>query len=92
MKGKKHRPEQIVRKLRDVERLQGEGKTLAEAAREVQISEQTLYRWRKEYDGMDKNQLCHLKELENENSQLKKIVANQAIEIDGLRIITEGKW
>lgn len=92
MKGKKHSADQIIRKLREVERLQGEGKTLGEAARDVQVSEQTIHRWRAKYSGMTKDQLVTLKELVAENAQLKRIVADQVITIDGLRIVAEGKW
>jgi putative transposase len=73
--------EQIIVKLREVELYCGQGKTIAEAVRQVGIHEQTYYRWRKEYGGMDTSDARRLKELEKENSRLKRIVADQALDI-----------
>jgi len=77
MKRRRHTPEQIIRKLREAERLLGEGKTIPEAAKAIEISEQTYHRWRNQYGGMKANDAKRLKELERENVQLKRIVADQ---------------
>ena len=70
MKRRRHTPEQIVRKLREVERLLGEGQTIAEAAKQVEISEQTYHRWRNQYGGMKADDVRRLRELERENARL----------------------
>lgn len=92
MKKKNHTPEQIVTKLRRAERLRAEGATVAEATRQIEVSEQTYYRWRREYAKMDKPQIKRLKELEKENARLKKLVADQALDIDILEETLEGKY
>jgi len=81
MAKKNYTTEQIIVKLREVELYCGQGKTIAEAARQAEITEQTYYRWRKEYGGMDTSDAKRLKELEKENARLKKIVAEQALDI-----------
>ena len=91
MKRRRHTPEQIVRKLREVERLLGEGQTIAEAAKQVEISEQT-YRWRNQYGGMKADDAKRLRELERENARLKRIVADKELELDALKEITRGNW
>ncbi len=68
MKRRRHTPEQIIRKLREAERMLGEGKTIPEAAKELGISEQTFHRWRNQYGGMKADEVKRLKELERENS------------------------
>jgi len=73
--------EQIIIKLREVELFCGQGKTVAEAVRQAEISEQTYYRWRKEYGGMNTTDAKRMKELEKENARLKKLVADQALDI-----------
>ncbi len=65
MAGKREKPEEIVSKLRPVEVLQGQGMTIAEAVRQIGVTQQTFYRWRKLYGGMGRSQLRRLKELEN---------------------------
>jgi len=92
MKRRRHTPEQIIRKLREAERMLGEGKTIPEAAKELGISEQTYHRWRNQYGGMKANDAKRLKELERENSTLKAIVADQAIENRALKEIARGNW
>ena len=77
MKRRRHTPEQIVRKLREVERLLGEGQTIAEAAKQVEISEQTYHRWRNQYGAMKADDARRLRELERENARLKRIVADK---------------
>ena len=71
MKRRRHTPEQIIRKLREAERMLGEGKTIPEAAKELGISEQTFHRWRNQYGGMKAEDAKRLKELERENGQLE---------------------
>ena len=92
MKRRRHTPEQIIRKLREAEWLLGEGKTIPEAAKELGISEQTYHRWRNQYGGMKVNDAKRLKELERENGRLKRIVADQALNIDALKEIAKGNW
>ena len=92
MKKKHHTPEQIVSKLRKVEALTAEGATIAEAAKQVGVSEQTLYRWKKQYGQMDRDELRRLKELEKENQRLKKLVAEQALDIDILKEVAKGNF
>jgi putative transposase len=92
MKRRRHTPEQIVRKLREAERMLGDGKAIAEVARAMEVSENTFHRWRAEYGGMKADDVKRLKELERENAQLKRIVANKEIEIDALREVAKGNW
>ncbi len=92
MKRRRHTPEQVIRKLREAERMIGEGKTIPEAAKELQVSEQTYHRWRNQYGGMKAQDAKRLKELERENSSLKAIVADQALEVRALKEIARGNW
>ena len=92
MKRRHHTPEQMIRKLREAERLLGEGKTIPEAAKELGISEQTYHRWRNQYGGMKADDAKRLKELERENARLKAIVADQALENRALKEIAKGNW
>ena len=92
MKRGHHSPEQIVRKLREAERMLGEGKTIPEAAKELGISEQTYHRWRNQYGGMKANDAKRLKELERENATLKRIVADKELEVVSLKEIAKGNW
>ena len=91
MKNKKHTPEQIIRKLREVEALRAEGATVASAVKQIGFSEQTYYTWKRKYQGMDKKRLRELKALQKENERLKKLVAEQALDIDILKEAVEGK-
>jgi putative transposase len=72
--------EQIIGKLREAELLLGQGRNIGEAIRKLGVSEQTYYRWRKEYGGMRVDQARRLKELETENSRLKKLVADLSLD------------
>ena len=92
MKRRRHTPEQIIRKLREAERLLGEGKSIAETAKELEISEQTFHRWRAQYGGMKADDAKRLKELARENVQLKAIVADQALEVRALKEVAKGNW
>ena len=88
MKGKRYTEEQIIRILKEVEL----GKKIAQVCREHGVSEQTVYRWRSKFSGMDVAELRRLKELEAENHQLKSIVAEQAVDIRLLKEINAKKW
>jgi putative transposase len=92
MKRRRHTPEQIIRKLREAERMLGEGKTIPEAAKALEVSEQTFHRWRNQYGGMKADDVKRLKELERENGRLKAIVADQALENRALKEISSGNW
>jgi putative transposase len=80
MAGKREKPEDIVAKLRQVEVLQGQGLTIAEAVRQIGVTEQTYYRWRKQYGGMNRKQLKRLKELEKENQRLRTAVSDLTLD------------
>ena len=88
MKGKRYSEEQIIRILRNVEG----GKAIAEVCREHGVSEQSVYRWRTKYGGMDVPDLRRLKQLEEENRWLKAVVAEQAIDIQILKEVNAKKW
>lgn len=85
MARKNYTTEQIIVKLRQVELLCGQGKTILEACRQTEIPEQTYYRWRKEYGGLNTSDAKRMKELERENTRLKKLVAEQALDISILK-------
>ena len=89
---KRHTPEQIIRKLREAEVALAKGQPMAEVARKLGITEQTYYRWRKEYGGLRVDQAKHLKELEKENSRLKKLVAEQALDNAILKEVASGRF
>jgi len=80
MANKRHRPEEIVTKLRQVEVLVGQGMSRIDAIREVQITEQTFYRWRKQYGGMGTVQLRELKRLQKENERLRRAVSDLTLD------------
>ncbi len=82
--------EQIISKLREAEVVLGEGKTVGDVCRSFNISEQTYYRWRKEYGGMRTDQVRRLKELEKENARLKKLVAELSLDNSILRETVRG--
>ena len=92
MKKRKHTPDQVVRKLREADRLLAEGKQIPEVAKHLEISEQTCHRWRKQYGGLKADDAKRLKELGNENTRLKRIVADKELEIDALREIARGNF
>lgn len=83
-------PEQIVGKLRQIEVLMGQGKTVPVACREAGIVDQTYYRWRKEYGGLQLEQARKLKELQKENAQLRRAVADLTVEKQILKDIAQG--
>ncbi len=80
MAGKRDKPEEIVLKLRQVEVLQGQGNSVADAVRQIGVTQQTYYRWRKEYGGMSRDQLKRLKQLETENQRLRRAVSDLTLE------------
>ncbi len=90
MPKKRYSPEQIVMLLRQVEVATAQGKSIPVACREAGISDQSFYRWRKEYGGLDLDQARKMKELEKENSRLKRLVADLSIEKQVLKDIAEG--
>jgi transposase len=92
MKRRRSTPEQIIRKLREAERLLGEGQTVPEVAKALEVSEATYHRWRNQYGGMKADDVKRLKELERENRQLKAIVADQALENRALKEVARGNW
>ena len=91
-KKKRHSPEQIVKKLRDADAMLAAGKTIGEVIQALEISEATLNRWRNQYGGMKSEEAKRLKQLEEENRQLKKLVADQALDIQMLKDINSKKW
>jgi len=90
MKKKHHTPEQIIRKLRKVERLTAEGATVKEAVRQIEVTEQTYYRWKREYGRMSRDQLKQLKDLKKENARLKKLVADLSLDKAIMKEVIEG--
>jgi putative transposase len=92
MKNRRHTPEQIVRKLREADRLLGEGMELPEVVKFLEVSEATYHRWRAQYGGMKADDVKRLKELEVENARLKRIVADQTLEVAALKEISRGNW
>ncbi len=80
MTKRSHRPEQIIKKLREAEVLLSQGSTVGEAARKIGVTDMTYYRWRREYGGMRIEQVKRLKELEKENARLKRIVADLSLD------------
>lgn len=91
-RGKKHSPEQIVNVLRQIEVAIANGKTTPAACREAGITEQTFYRWRKEYGGLKVDQAKRLKELEQENGKLKRLVAELSLDKQILQDIARGNF
>ncbi|MEK9979937.1 MAG: transposase, partial [Paracoccaceae bacterium] len=80
MAEKREKPEEIVLKLRQVEVLQGQGMTVAEAVRQIGVTQQTFYRWRKLYGGMGRSQLKRFKELEKENQRLRRAASDLTLD------------
>ena len=92
MQHRKHTPEQIVRKLREADKLLAEGADVATVAKHLEVSEQTFHRWRNQYGGMKADDAKELKELRRENGRLKRIVADQALDIDMLKEVAKGNF
>lgn len=89
---KKHSPQQIVTKLRKAEALIADGATQAEAAKAIGISEPTFYRWKNQYGSLTPDQAKRLKELEKENTRLKRLLAERDLDVDMLREVVRGKF
>ncbi|WP_419192682.1 IS3 family transposase [Kolteria novifilia] len=89
--GKRHSPEQIVRKLRDAEAMQNAGKTIGEVCQVLGVSEQTFHRWRQQYGGMKADEARRLKELEQENAKLKRLLAEAELDKAMLKELFQGK-
>lgn len=92
MKKKHHKAEEIIAKLREVEKEQAKGRAIEEICKDLGIADQTYYRWRKLYGKMPVDELKRLKELEKENARLKRLVADMALDNAMLKEIAEGKW
>jgi putative transposase len=92
MSRRRHTPEQVVRKLREADRLLGEGMELPEVLKQLEVSEATYHRWRNQFGGMKADDVKRLKELEVENLKLKRIVADQVLEVQALKEIAKGEF
>ena len=92
MSRKRYTPEQIIGFLREAEVALSKGETVGPVCRRLGISEQSYYRWRKEYGGMKVSQARRLKELEQENGRLKRLVADQALDISILKEVSTGNF
>lgn len=92
MPSKRYSPEEIIHKLRQVDVLLGQGKPISQACKQIGVSDQTYYRWRKSYGGMKVDQAKRLKELEAENARLKRAVADLSVDKLILKEVAEGKY
>ncbi len=92
MKRKRHHPEQIIRKLREADAMLSAGKTIGQVCQSLEISEQTFHRWRNQYGGMKAEEAKRLKELEQENRRLKKLLAEAELDKAILKEALEGNW
>ena len=92
MKRRRHTPEQVIRKLREADRMLAEGKTTGEVCRHLEVSEATYHRWQRQFGGMKADDAKRLRELERENARLKRIVADQVLEAQALREVAKGNW
>ena len=91
-KRRRHSPDQIIRKLAEGHRLLAGGRELDEVCRHLEVAESTWHRWLAQYGGMKASDAKRLKELEAENARLKKLVANQALDIDMLKELAAGNF
>ncbi len=89
---KKHSGPQIVAKLRQADVLIGQGKTVPEVCREIEVSQQTYYRWRQKYGGMSPDMIKQLRLLQKENKRLRRVVSDQALDITILKEAAEGNF
>jgi transposase-like protein len=92
MKGRRHTPEQVVRKLREADRLLAEGSDIDAVCRHLEISVQTYQRWRSQYKAMRPEDVVRLKQLEKENVRLKRLLAEKELDNDMLREVARGNW
>jgi putative transposase len=91
-KRKRHNAEEVVRKLRDADAMLAAGKDLAAVLQALEVSEATLHRWRNQYGGMKSQEARRLKQLEEENVRLKKLVAELSLDIAMLKEVASGNW
>mgnify|MGYP001304608733 CR=1 FL=1 len=87
---KKHSGPQIVAKLREADRLLGQGKSIPEICKKLDVTDATYYRWRQKYGGMSPDMVKQMRALQKENARLKRVVADQAVDIAILKEVTEG--
>lgn len=92
MKGKKHRPEQIIRKLREADTMLAAGQSIGQVVQALEISEPTLHRWRNQYGGMKAEEAKRLKELDAENKRLKRLLAEAELDKAILKEALEGNY
>jgi transposase-like protein len=92
MPTKRHTPEQVINKLREAEIAIAQGCTVAEASRQIGVTEQTFYRWRSEYGGLRIDQARRLKQLESENTRLKRAIADLTLDNQILKEASEGNF
>ena len=92
LKGRRHTPEQVVRKLRQADRLLAEGRDLQDVCRQLGVSMQTYQRWRSQYKAMRPEDVVRLKQLEKENARLKRLLAEKELDNDMLREVARGNW
>ena len=92
MRRKRHSPEQVIAKLREAEVALSQGATIASVCKKLEVSEQTFHRWRTQFGGMKAQDIKQLKELQRENAQLKKLVADQALDIVMLKDLARGNF
>ena len=92
MPRKKHTPEQIIAKLRQAEVAMSTGSTVVEAVRQIEVTEQTFYRWRNEYGGLSVDQAKRLKQIEAENSRLKRAIADLTLDNQILKDAADGNF
>ena len=89
---KQHSPEQIIAKLREADAMLGAGASIGQVCQKLEVAEATFHRWRHQYGGMKAAEAKRLKELEQENARLKKLVADQALDKQILQEALKGKW
>ena len=92
MKNRRHTPEQVIRKLAEGDKLLNQGQSVEEVSRYLEITDATWYRWKNQYGGMKADDAKRLRELEKENQRLKKIVADQVLDIDMLKELNRGNF
>jgi DNA-binding transcriptional MerR regulator len=92
VKRRRHTPEQIIRKLREADRLLAEGTEIPEVCKALEVSEPTYHRWRAQFGGMKADDVRRLKELERENASLKRLVADKELEILAHKEISRGNF
>ena len=92
MPQKRHTVDQIIAKLRRADVLLGKGTKVPEVCKQIEITEQTYYRWRQKYGGMQPDMIKQFKTLEKENARLKRMVADQALDMEILKEAAKGNW